>query len=274
MSYLHVPSTRFPGALAELHRTLVVGAPVVVQVLAGEYEGDALPADRIGGRFFASWTPPRLTDVLVGAGFDVDAIDETDPGADATPPGRGPGEWLHARARRARTLPDFVGPGMRLLVVGLNPSVYAADAGVGFARPGNRFWPAMHAAGFSDRLLRPCEGRLLLDRGYGITNIADPATATADELSDAELIAGARKLVRKVKRYRPRVVAFLGVTAYRTAFGRPGAAIGRQEERIGESALWVLPNPSGLNAHYQLAGLVPLYAELRRAAEDIRHGGA
>ncbi len=129
MSYLHVPSVRLPAALADLHRALVVGAPVELQVLAGDYEGAALPADRIGGRFFASWTSARLSDVLVGAGFDLGDI-EID------------GDVVRAWAVRARTLSDVVGPGMHLLVVGLNPSLYAADAGVGYARPGNRFWPA------------------------------------------------------------------------------------------------------------------------------------
>jgi TDG/mug DNA glycosylase family protein len=172
-------------------------------------------------------------------------------------------------AARGRTVADIIAPGLKVLFVGINPSLYSAAVGHHFARPGNRFWPALHAAGFTDRLLHPSEGRLLLDHGYGITNIADPATAAADELPDAELIAGARKLLRKVKRYRPRVVAFLGVTAYRTAFGRPGAKLGPQEERVGESAVWVLPNPSGLNAHYQLAGLAALYAELRVAADRL-----
>jgi TDG/mug DNA glycosylase family protein len=172
-------------------------------------------------------------------------------------------------AARGRTVPDIIAPDLRVLFVGINPSLYSAAVGHHFARPGNRFWPALHLAGFTDRLLHPSEGRLLLGHGYGITNIADPATATADELSDAQLTAGARKLVRKVKRYRPRVVAFLGVTAYRTAFGRPAAKLGPQAERIGQSALWVLPNPSGLNAHYQLPDLAKLYAELRRAAARV-----
>jgi double-stranded uracil-DNA glycosylase len=166
-------------------------------------------------------------------------------------------------AARGHTVPDIIAPGLKVLFAGINPSLYSAAVGHHFARPGNRFWPALHAAGFTDRLLHPSEGRLLLDSGYGITNIADPATATAEDL-----IAGARRLVRKAKRYRPRIVAFLGVTAYRTAFGRPRAAVGRQEQPVGESAVWLLPNPSGLNAHYQLAGLAKLYAELRRAAES------
>lgn len=177
-------------------------------------------------------------------------------------------------AARGRTVPDTIAPGLRVLFVGINPSLYSAAVGHHFARPGNRFWPALHAAGFSDRLLHPSEGRLLLEMGCGITNIADSATATADELSDAELLAGARKLVRKVKRYRPAIVAFLGVTAYRTAFGRPGAKLGRQGERVGEAAAWVLPNPSGLNAHYQLTDLAKLYAELRRAVESAAGPGA
>jgi len=171
-------------------------------------------------------------------------------------------------AARGRTVPDIIAPGLKVLFVGINPSLYSAAVGHHFARPGNRFWPALHAAGITDRLLHPSEGRALLDRGYGITNIADAATSTADELSNEELIAGARRLERKVRRYRPAVVAFLGVTAYRTAFDRPAARLGRQEERIGPSVVWVLPNPSGLNAHYQLADLERLYAEMGRAAES------
>lgn len=134
MSYLHVPRLRLPPALADLHRVLAVGTPVDVQVLIGSYEGHALPDDDVGGRFFASWEPDELADVLVGAGFDVQRL-EVD------------GDVVRAQAVRARTLADTVGPGLRLLTVGLNPSLYAADAGVGYARPGNRFWPALIAAG-------------------------------------------------------------------------------------------------------------------------------
>jgi TDG/mug DNA glycosylase family protein len=175
-------------------------------------------------------------------------------------------------AARGRGIPDVIARGLKVLFVGINPSLYSAAVGHHFARPGNRFWPALHAAGFTDRRLHPSQDRRLLEYGYGITNIADPATATADELSDEQLRDGARRLARKVKRYRPGVVAFLGVTAYRTAFGRPKAKLGRQPEQLGESAVWVLPNPSGLNAHYQLAGLAKLYGELRRSAEAMEHG--
>jgi TDG/mug DNA glycosylase family protein len=162
-----------------------------------------------------------------------------------------------------RTVPDIIAPGLKVLFVGINPSLYSAAVGHHFARPGNRFWPALHTGGLTSRLLHPSEDRLLLESGYGIANIVDRATAAADELSAEELAGGARKLVRKVKRYRPRIVAFLGITAYRTAFRRPSSQSGRQRESLGESAVWVLPNPSGLNAHYRLADLARMYSLLR-----------
>jgi TDG/mug DNA glycosylase family protein len=162
-----------------------------------------------------------------------------------------------------RTIPDVIGPGLRVLFCGINPSLYSAAVGHHFARPGNRFWPALHAAGFTGRRLSPFEDRLLLASGYGLMNLVRRATAAADELTAAELAAGARALVRKVRRWRPRAVAFLGVAAYRTAFGRPRATLGRQVEAVAGAAVWVLPNPSGLNAHYRLADLARLYAEMR-----------
>jgi double-stranded uracil-DNA glycosylase len=137
-----------------------------------------------------------------------------------------------------------------------------------FARPGNRFWPTLYAAGFTERVFSPSEGAGLLGLGYGITNVADRATAAADELSVDELIEGGRRLAEKAETYRPATVAVLGVTAYRTAFGRKRAVLGRQDATIGGARLWVLPNPSGLNAHYQLAGLAELYKELRLAVES------
>jgi TDG/mug DNA glycosylase family protein len=170
-------------------------------------------------------------------------------------------------AAYGRAVPDLLRPGLAVLFCGINPSLYSAAVGHHFARPGNRFWPAVHAAGFSDRRLLPFEERELLANGYGITNLVARATATADELTAAELLAGGRVLARKVRRFRPRFVAFLGIGAYRTAFGRGQVALGRQPEPLGGAGVWVLPNPSGLNAHYQLADLARLYAELRRAAE-------
>jgi TDG/mug DNA glycosylase family protein len=162
-------------------------------------------------------------------------------------------------------VPDVIAPGLRVLFCGVNPSLYSAAVGHHFARPGNRFWPALHAAGFTDRLLSPFEDGKLLQRGYGITNIVDRATATADELSGDEIVAGAQRLARKVQRYRPAVISFLGITAYRTAFLRPAATLGPQVEEIARAAVWVLPNPSGLNAHYQLPELARLFAALRGA---------
>jgi TDG/mug DNA glycosylase family protein len=166
-----------------------------------------------------------------------------------------------------RTMPDLIVPGLRVLFCGINPSVYSAVVGYHFARPGNRFWPTLHAAGFTRHQLVPSEQEELLRLGYGITNVVDRATATAAELADAELTEGGRRLVRKVRRYRPRVLAMLGISAYRLAFGRPEAQLGLQPETMGATRLWVLPNPSGLNAHYQLKDLARLYRELRRAAE-------
>jgi TDG/mug DNA glycosylase family protein len=170
-------------------------------------------------------------------------------------------------AAHGRTVPDILGAGLRVLFCGINPSLYSAAVGHHFARPGNRFWPALHAAGFTKRLLSPFEDRELLGGGYGITNIVARATAGAAELTADELVRGARLLARKVRRHRPQVVAFLGVGSYRTAFGRPGAGPGPQPERLAESTLWVLPNPSGLNAHYQLPDLARLFRALRQATQ-------
>jgi TDG/mug DNA glycosylase family protein len=168
-------------------------------------------------------------------------------------------------AARGKKVPDLVSSVLKILFVGINPSLYSGAVGYHFARPGNRFWPALRAGGFTDRVLHPSEGELLLERGYGITNIVNRATASADELSTEELIAGANRLKRKVRRLRPAIVVLLGVTAYRVAFDRKRARLGRQPERLSGSVVWVLPNPSGLNAHHQLADLGRLFAELRRA---------
>jgi TDG/mug DNA glycosylase family protein len=154
-----------------------------------------------------------------------------------------------------------------VLFVGINPGLYTAAIGHHFGRPGNRFWPALHAGGFTPRLLSPYEERELLPLGYGITNVVARATATADELTPAELLEGGRRLAAKARRYRPRRLAFLGIGAYRVAFGRPRAALGEQPELVGPSRAWILPNPSGLNAHYQAADLARLFRELRAAAE-------
>ena len=156
-----------------------------------------------------------------------------------------------------------------MLFCGINPGLYTAAIGHHVGRPGNRFWPALHAAGFTDRVLSPYDERELLKSGYGITNVVDRATAAADELSDAEMEEGGRALVAKVKRYKPAILAVLGVGAYRVAFARPKAKVGEQAERIGDSRLWLLPNPSGLNAHYQRDELAKVFRELREVADAL-----
>jgi TDG/mug DNA glycosylase family protein len=175
-------------------------------------------------------------------------------------------------AARGRPIPDVVAPGLRVLFCGINPSLYSAAVGHHFARPGNRFWPALHGAGFTGRLLSPFEDRRLLDAGLGCTNLVERATARADELEPVELREGAGRLRGLVQRHRPGWLAVLGFGAYRAAFGRPGAAAGPQPDRIGATAVWLLPNPSGLNAHHQLPDLVAAYGRLREVA--VADGGA
>jgi double-stranded uracil-DNA glycosylase len=169
-------------------------------------------------------------------------------------------------AAAGRRVPDLLRPGLRVVFVGINPGLYSGAVGHHFARPGNRFWRALHEGGLTRRVLRPDEERRLLPLGIGVTNIVARSTATAAELSSGELQAGARSLERKLRRARPAFVAFLGLGAYRTAFGRPRATTGEQPERIGETRVWLLPNPSGLNAHHQLPELARAFAELARAA--------
>lgn len=168
------------------------------------------------------------------------------------------------------TVPDVIAPGLDVLFCGINPGLYSGATGHHFARPGNRFWPTLHGAGFTDCRLLPSEESLLLDAGCGITNLVARTTAAAAELTNAELAAGRRELERKVQEYAPRWLAVLGIGAYRTAFGRRGASIGEQQERLGSTGLWVLPNPSGLNANYQLPDLVRLFGELRAAISSSR----
>jgi TDG/mug DNA glycosylase family protein len=158
---------------------------------------------------------------------------------------------------------DVIAPGLKVLFVGINPGLYSAATGQHFARPGNRFWPALHLAGFTERQLRPSEQAELLKDGYGISNLVNRGTATADELAPEEFVRGRRRLAGKVRRYRPAVVAFLGVRAYCHAFECKQARVGPQAERFEGAEVWLLPNPSGLNANYQLPELVKLFRALR-----------
>jgi TDG/mug DNA glycosylase family protein len=178
--------------------------------------------------------------------------------------------WRPSREQLAaaagRTLRDVVGPRLRVLFVGINPSLYSAAVGHHFARPGNRFWPALHAAGFTDRRYSPFEDASLPRLGIGVTNLVARATASAAELTSDELRRGARALERKVVRLTPRVVAFVGIGAYRTGFGNPKALVGPQDRRIEGARVWVLPNTSGLNANHQLPELAAAFGALRKEA--------
>lgn len=167
-----------------------------------------------------------------------------------------------------KTVPDLVAPDLKVLFCGINPGLYTAALGHHFGRPGNRFWPALHGAGFTPRLFKPWEEHALLPLGYGITNMVPRTTAAASELAPDEYVEGGKRLTGLVQRYTPRVVAFLGIGAYRSAFGRPKAQLGLQDERLDASRLWALPSPSGLNANHQLADLVALLRELREWVEQ------
>lgn len=173
-------------------------------------------------------------------------------------------------AAASRTIPDLVAPGLRVLFSGINPGLFSAWTGHHFARPGNRFWPALHRSGFTPRLLLPAEQAELLALGLGITNVVARASARADELTVAELREGGEVLRDKVRRFGPAWLAVVGVTAYRTAFGAPRAVVGPQETTIGETRVWVLPNPSGLNAHYTPASLAAEFTRLRAASGRFR----
>ena len=168
---------------------------------------------------------------------------------------------------KGKTVPDVIAKNLCVLFCGINPGLYTAAVGHHFARPGNRFWPALHKSGFTDRLLSPFDERELLKNYLGITNVVSHATASASEVTKEDFVKGGRILRRKVSRYRPRIVAVLGIEAYRKAFGCVNVEVGEQEETIGEAKLWVLPNPSGLNANYQLQDFTRLFRKLRKAVE-------
>lgn len=169
-------------------------------------------------------------------------------------------------AARGLTVPDVIRPGLRILFVGINPGLYTAAIGRHFGRPGNRFWPSLNASGLLKSPLTPYESERLLESDLGITNIVARATATADELTREELRAGAKTLARKILRYKPRHAAFLGLGLYRDAFDRPDAGLGPQEETIGATRLWVFPNPSGLNARFQVPDYARMFRRMGRLA--------
>jgi len=232
-SYLHVPKVDLPRALADLHRVLTVGAPVDLTMRFGTHEGE-VEDDEFPGRFFAEWEPEPLRAVLLGAGFSVEVCEHDG------------GEWIQVNATRLRTLPDFVGPGMRLLMVGLNPSEYSADRGFGFARPGNRFWPAALASGLVTRTHDPLH--VLRVDHLGMTDLVKRATPRADGLTTAEYRDGLARVERLVTWLQPRAVCFAGLTGWRAAVDRKAVA-GVQARTVGGRPVYVMPNPSGINAH-------------------------
>jgi TDG/mug DNA glycosylase family protein len=258
-AYLHVGRDQLPLALADLHHALRVGAPVELTMKRGDYEGSALPGDDFPGRFFACWHPADLADVMTGAGFVIDHLDADE-------------EWIVVKATRARTLADTVGTGMRLLFCGLNPSLYAADAGVGFARPGNRFWPAALAAGIVTRDRDPLHA--LRGHGIGMTDLVKRATVGAAELASAEFHQGLWRVRRLIDRHRPRAVCFVGLTGWRSAVD-PRAQAGVQPEPLGDAKVYVMPNTSGLNARVrveELAGHLRAAADLAELGRSPTHG--
>jgi len=171
-------------------------------------------------------------------------------------------------AAAGRTITDVIGPGLRVLFCGINPGLYSGVTGHHFARPGNRFWPTLHRAGFTPRLLRPDEEQELLMYGYGITNIVERATVAAAELTPEELALGGQVLRAKVEHYQPQILAVLGISAYRLAFSSRHATLGLQRETIGDTSIFVLPNPSGLNAHYTPTDLTRVFATFRQTIDE------
>jgi TDG/mug DNA glycosylase family protein len=257
----HLARPRLPLALAGLHRALAPGGVLDVTVFGGEGDGRTGPDDDFPGRLFTWWQPDSVVDVLVGAGFTIDDVAGT---AAADRAGSDHGK-LCVRATRARTLPDTVGAGMRLLVCGLNPSVYSADAGVGFARPGNRFWPAALAAGIVATDRSP--DLALADHGIGMTDIVKRATVAAAELTADEYRAGLARVERLVAWLRPGAVCFVGLAGWRAAVDRRAAA-GIQPAALAGVPVYVMPSTSGLNARTPLAEL----AEHLRAAARLADG--
>jgi len=164
-----------------------------------------------------------------------------------------------------RTTEDLIDENLKVLFCGINPGIWSGATGFHFAKPGNRFWKTLSLAGFTSRVLHPSEEHELLENGYGITSFCKRTTARADELTAEEFVAGGKLLVKKIQHYKPQFLAVLGIGAFRTAFNQPKAKLGLQTEKIGGAKVWLLPNPSGLNAHYQLDDLAALFGELRQA---------
>lgn len=249
MSYLHVRRDRLPLALARLHWALQPGAPVHLDLMEGEGEGPT-PNDDFPGRFFALWTESQLTDVLTGAGFVIEDLDRE----------RGS---IYLSLTRVLTLPDTVGPGMRVLVCGLNPSVYAAESGIGFARPGNRFWSAAIAAGLVSRDRDPRHA--ITHHQLGLTDLCKRATPRASDLMTEEYEAGLARVRRLVEWLQPRVVCFVGLDGWRKAVSSR-SRVGVQDETFGGATAYLMPSTSGANASSSIAALTDHFREVARLA--------
>jgi len=243
-SYVHLPRSALPLALAELHRATRVGGQVSLWLFGGEGEGrDLFEGDDFPGRYFSRWGD-ELPDIVGGGGFTIEGYETIDrPRGD---------QAIHIEATRARTLPDLVAPDMRLLVCGLNPSLYAADAGVGFARPGNRFWPAALAAGLVSVDRDPWHA--LRHHHVGFTDLVKRATVGAAELTRDEYRVGFARLERLARWLQPAAIAFVGLAGWGAAVDR-NARPGWQEHRVGSCRAYVLPSTSGLNAHATVSSL-------------------
>jgi TDG/mug DNA glycosylase family protein len=253
-TYVHLRSPEVPLALADLHRALRVDAPVELTFLGGDVEGrHVFPTDDLPGRWFSTWRRERLVDIVIGAGFAPDELTEAH--------GSHGEVTFTVRATRARTLADTVGPEMRVLVCGLNPSVRAADAGVGFVTPGNRFWPAALAAGLVSRDRDPQHA--LVHHGVGMTDLVKRATPRADGLSADEYRAGVERLDRLCTWLRPDVVCFVGLAGWRAAVDRRTRP-GWQPRSLGGCPVYVLPSTSGANASSQLADITEHLRAARR----------
>jgi TDG/mug DNA glycosylase family protein len=255
-SYVHLRRDQVPLALWDVHRAMAVDAPLYLGVFAGDLEHAQLDDDDFRGRSFSGWPSELLQHVVEGAGFEIERVEVRDEGVDHL------GVW----ARRARTLADTMASGMRLLLVGLNPSLVAADAGVGFHRPGNRAWPALRRAGLATVDRDPID--LLVRHRIGMTDLVKRASPRADELTAAEYAHGVERLDRLCEWLRPGAVCVLGLTGWRAAVDR-GATTGVQDRRLGGRPVYLMPNPSGANAHVQVDDLVEhLHAALACADAD------